>query len=328
MTKIFLLSFIFFQNLIVGFSFEGRLVPVNPIELRSPKYEIHGFGSASSSSSVSLKFKQDSGKRVKKGELIAEFKVSAHWMIPRAQRAVNLAKLKKREALQKHKGLIFEIENKIERAKISLEKLVIQLGARSVMAKQNLQRLQLNIRLQKILIKDLILDLDFQKNENLIKANYYQTKIEMVLSEEKHIYTQLNRFKTKSPIEGYLFFPHHKEYKRPIKVNDSIRCGSVCAYVSQTKSAALEFFVPERFLKQLKIGKKASVTLVKTQKNYKAIIVSWNPFLQILPVIKNDSSILNTYDKFILVRAKLIDEISSFSEGTEVDVRLKWIQEL
>ncbi|MCJ8346069.1 hypothetical protein MJH12_11050 [bacterium] len=328
MNRYFILTLFIHLFLGVSCAFEGRLVPVDPLELRSPKYEIRGFGSASSSGHVTLKSKIESGKKVKKGEVIAEFKVSAHWMVSRAKRELNLVKSKARVSSQKYVESISDKKTGIQRANIDLEKLMIQLGASSVMAQQDLSRLKIDIKIQKIEIRDLEADLSYLEDLVQIEKKHHETKLEMVLSETTHINVQLDRFVSKAPVDGYVFFPHHNEYKRPLKVNDGISCGSVCIYVSTTKSAALEFFVPERFFRQLKVGKKALLTIVKTGKTHQAQIVSWNPFLQILAVIKNDSSILNNYDKFILVRAKLIDQISSFSEGTEVDVRLEWIQEL
>ncbi|MCO4781146.1 MAG: hypothetical protein KC646_02385 [Candidatus Cloacimonetes bacterium] len=319
---------VFFTTVCSIFCFEGRLVPVNPVELRAPRFEIRGFGSASSSSSVSLKTRQESGTKVKAGDIVSEFNISAHWVVSRGNRELNLAKSKKREILQKNKQAISEKETEILRAKIDLGQLEVQLVASSVMAKYDLQKLHLDIEIQKINIKDLQEDLLHLKGVKEIQEKYYQIEIDRVLSEIDHVQVQLDRFVTKAPFDGYLFFPHHNQYKRPIKVNDRLKCGSVCAYISTTKSASLEFFVPERFLRQLKVGAKAKVTLVKTGKSYEATIDSWNPFLQILPVIKKNPSILNSYDKFIHVRGNLDNQITSFSEGMEVDVRLEWIQEL
>lgn len=311
-----------------NFCFEGRLVPVNPEELRAPRFEIRGFGSASSSSSVSLKSRKESGTKVKLGDTVSEFNISAHWVVSRGKRELNLAKSKKREILQNHKQSISEKETEILRAKIDLGQLEVQLVAASVMAKFDLQKLKIDIKIQKINIQDLKEDLSYLKGLSQIEEKYYQIEIERVLAEMNHVQVQLARFVTKAPFNGYLFFPHHNQYKRPIKVNDRLNCGSVCAYISTTKSAAVEFFVPERFLRQLKVGSKVKVTLVKTGKSYEATIESWNPFLQILPVIKKDISILNSYDKFIHVRGDLNNQITSFSEGMEVDVRLEWIQGL
>jgi hypothetical protein len=301
--------------------FDGFLSPADALSLVAPRNELRAAGSGSSSSGIRLRSRMEETGAVKKGDILLVFRNDAEddfnfWV----KNKLNTAIAEAEKNLLNARRLIEQKQAEIINLDIATRKIEIDLQSADVLPQREVAQLRLDLKIAELRVSEAGLELKKLENEARYTELTGLANVQIVREEIKYLEEQCARFELRSPIDGYVFFPKHPRFKRPIQDGDSLNCGSVCALVAPEKKMEVEFYVPEFYYKELREGRQLSVTVGRTGVTYPAVLSSFNRFPMPLAFLRDDSWLPNGQERYFVGRAEFVADSPEPAEGLELKV--------
>ena len=319
--------------LILGICFSGDpafaqtyravIKPAEATILMAPRNEIKANNSASSSSSVKLKWRLEKSRFVKAKELICSFQTSrrSSWF-SRADRMIRRLKTQAREKLQKIEEQVQAKQVGLERLKIELQQVELKKIARDVMPFRDFERLLIDIENAKLEIQSTFQRLETLRERKRQLQHSEQINIDDAIAERAYLEEQLDRFEVRAPHDGYVYFPKLSKFKRPVRIDDYFAAGSPVVWLAKDQRQIVEFYVPEFHFQRIQSLERFSVRSSDGRISVQARKASTNLYPQVLTYLLDDPAIPGGQEKYFIVRGEFLEKVPEVGEGVELTVEI------
>ncbi|MFH1729241.1 MAG: hypothetical protein ABIA04_12575 [Pseudomonadota bacterium] len=305
--------------------FEGKLVVTDYISFKVPIASVTTRHSSSGWGGAKAKFLIDEETYAKKGDLLVEFDFPQQDILDDCYKYKAEAESRKIVSLGEIKEELNALKVSLEKKKLDVNKLELEQKKQGIISSRDFKLLQADYEIAKFEVSTL--EKKVKEKEKIYKAEaiYYNADIKAWNGYVKSVTDIKKLYKRYAPADGFVSYPRLKRRKIKATVGKWMSTGSEFMRLSTSKKMKMEFYLPEKLLRALKIGQvvKAEVVGKDIYFNAKVNDIELSPIMA--GAIDDDFEEVSAIMKVILVRADIIDNIE-FMPGSELKVNVEKIK--
>jgi hypothetical protein len=300
--------------------FDGRVVPTQATELRTPPNVIKLSNWTSSSGRAKIVDLAPDGAEVKQGQVVGKFEFRGEEARPRLQQNLDKARADQEKSRLELSQQLRELESTLERRLVESQQATLETRKEGLISERDLKIARMEEQQAQFEVEAARQEIVAHRRRMAVDGNFYETQVKRAESELTLLDQFAARFQIKAPNDGVMRHAFIPFMGRKVQKGDGVFAGLTFASIATDQRVSVDFYIPEKRRAEVKVGQKVRITSQATSEAVEGEVVRMEEFPQELGFLKEDEEMAGGREKVYVTRVELAQIPPGLKVGLDVKV--------